>query len=362
VKKHEREEVMRDLTCKGLKPGAHGWEIRTTDHHWTEFYRATSPMHEFHTEKFRDASIAEVIGNLVKVVGEDYSVVSSMFGSGFAALFPTVDLMMIVSTTNSEFSISFYCPDQNVLKRIVDAKIVPASSRKKAVYLLISTSRGVELSFAGRINRPLQTLNYAAPTAQEIINVARWAENPDPYGRITVFAGPPGTGKSFAVRAVITETENVEWVIVPPQLVPQLTSPSMIQTIFHEREQDGPLGLIIEDADALLRQREQNDENVVGQLLNLGDGLLGDIADMRLILTTNVERLQIDKALLRPGRLYKFLQFDRLSPQQASKLYTEMTGKTREFHDWITLSEVYCLANEHSTSFQTKDAPAGQYL
>lgn len=364
MKRAEREQVMRELTCKGASLTVQpNWEVRSTHHHWTEFYRATSPMHEVHMEKFRDVSVESVLDAIVKVVGEPYVVFASHMGRGFAGHFPTVDLFMLVTNDNTEFGVSFYCPDPNVIKRIIDAKVVPPSCKAKTVHLLISTVRGIELSFAGRINRPLHLSNYAAHTAQEILRVARWAEAPDPYGRITVFAGPPGTGKSFAVRAVITETEQIEWIIVPPQLVHQLTSPAMIQTIFREREGEGPMGLIVEDADSLLRQREQNDENVVGQLLNLGDGLLGDIADMRLILTTNVEKLQIDKALLRPGRLHKFVQFDPLSPEEAAKLYTELTGKSYMFDRPITLSEVYCLANEHSTEFRTKPQEAGgQYL
>lgn len=76
---------------------------------------------------------------------------------------------------------------------------------------------------------------------------------------------------------------------------------------------------IIEDADTFIYKREQGN-NIIHKFLNLGDGLITK-SDKKLILTTNITSTdEIDSALIRPGRCFDVLQFDKLTPEQAKTL------------------------------------------
>lgn len=361
VKKKAFEAEIRKLAQdkRVLLEDSTKWVVRAEHSQWAEFLRESAPLHCMY-EKLRNVSVEKVLKSLEALVNEVPAVVSSMFGTNLAVLFQRSDMLCLISREG----VSLYSSDAELMERIASANVIPKVSVAKSVSMLSAGNRGIGINCAGTIDRPLNELAYSPEVQRQIHQVAEWAENPDPFGRIVIFAGPPGTGKSFAVRALITVTESVEWVIVPPNLVPRLSSPDMVQVLTDERSEDGPLGLIIEDADSLLRERVTgNDENVVSQLLNLGEGITGDLADLRIVMTTNVARLQIDKALLRKGRLFKFVQFDKMDPERATTLFKYLAGKDHEFRDPIALSDVYALANEHETDFKEPSGDGfGQYV
>lgn len=357
-KEFEAELRALSLDKRVMIDGKPKWAVRTEHQQWAEFVRESTPLHYMY-EKLRNVSITTVLKNVEAVLGEVPAVLGSHVGSNLALLFQKTDVLCLISREG----LSLYASEIEVLDRIVAAKVIPKPTVAKSVSMLTMGHRGVGINYAGSIDRPLNELAYTPEVQRQIHEVAAWAENPDPFGRIVIFAGPPGTGKSFAVRALVTMSECTEWVIVPPNLVPRLASPDMVQVLTDERNEEGPLGLIVEDADALLRERASgNDENVVSQILNLGEGITGDLADLRIILTTNVARLQIDKALLRKGRLFKFVQFDKLDPTRASALYKHLTGNEFEFREPIALSDVYGMAADHDTNVQEPSQEGfGQY-
>lgn len=353
---NEIREIAKD---KRLGLPSHSWTMKTDHDAWVNFERE-GPIH-YMWQRFQEISPSQVVVRLEGVLGELPAVMTSHYGLGVALLFQKHDLLCIVTKEG----MTLYSPHVESLATVREAKVVPDISLAKSIHLMSHGTRGLSINFAGHVNRPLLEANYTPEIVDAIRGVTEWVESPTPYGRIAIFSGPPGTGKSYAVRAVITDTEDVEWVLCPPSVVGRLASPDMAQVLLQERNSEGPLGIIVEDADALLRARDAgNDENVVSQLLNVGDGLMGDITDIRLILTTNCPRLQIDQALLRPGRLYRFIQFEKLDGPQARALYQSLTGREcdQSFADPISLSEVYALANDHTTHVKPKNEKFGQYM
>ncbi|CAF3836172.1 unnamed protein product [Rotaria sp. Silwood1] len=68
--------------------------------------------------------------------------------------------------------------------------------------------------------------------------------------------------------------------------------------------------LIVEDAEHIILDRKQETflpKQAVSNLLNLSDGLLGDAMHQQIICTFNCDVQAIDPALLRDGRLPKFV-------------------------------------------------------
>lgn len=61
--------------------------------------------------------------------------------------------------------------------------------------------------------------------------------------------------------------------------------------------------MVIEDAEELITSREEVRNSNLSMLLNLTDGLLGKSLGIQIIATFNTDVKNIDKALLRKGRL-----------------------------------------------------------
>ena len=71
--------------------------------------------------------------------------------------------------------------------------------------------------------------------------------------------------------------------------------------------------LIIEDAEDILTTRNMGNSAAVSNLLNLTDGFLSKCFDLTVLCTFNCRLNDIDKALLRKGRLKGRYEFGRLS-------------------------------------------------
>ena len=297
-----------------------------------------------------------LVNRLRTALNDEPHTLGSFYGGAVALYFPKEDLLCNLT----DVDVSLVTPNAELLERLSD--VLPPVWQKDSIHVLISGMDGPELTYAGKLGASFQPDNYEADVTDTLKAVFAWAEAPKPYGRIVILRGPPGTGKSYAGRAMITETDGVEWVYVPPTSVVSLTRPDMIDILIRGRLTTGPLGLLVEDADALLRARVGDNDNMVAQLLNLGDGIPGEIADLRIVLTTNVERLEIDKAILRQGRLFKMIEFGKLSPERAAAVYRrESGGKEREFQEPENLADVYGLAHEHTTGVKDRRVSIGVY-
>lgn len=69
------------------------------------------------------------------------------------------------------------------------------------------------------------------------------------------------------------------------------------------------LTIVIEDAEDLLVSRDTNHNSGISMLLNLTDGLLGQSLGIQVICTFNTHVSNIDRALLRKGRLIALYEF-----------------------------------------------------
>jgi SpoVK/Ycf46/Vps4 family AAA+-type ATPase len=108
--------------------------------------------------------------------------------------------------------------------------------------------------------------------------------------------------------------------------------------------------LIIEDAENIIHDRKQENclpKQAVSNLLNLSDGLLGDIMHQQIICTFNCDVQSIDPALLREGRLVIEHKFDKLSAENARRLCVKLgiPGNGEDIQEPTTLAEIYARKN-----------------
>ena len=100
----------------------------------------------------------------------------------------------------------------------------------------------------------------------------------------------------------------------------------------------------MEDCEKALTSRDKVYNPVMSTLLNLTDGIIADVLGIKLICTFNTNLNNIDKALLRKGRLSLKYEFKKLNAEKASKLLG------RNITNEMSLADIYYDKEENDFS------------
>ena len=81
-------------------------------------------------------------------------------------------------------------------------------------------------------------------------------------------------------------------------------------------------------------------KHLISNILNLTDGILGDCLSIQVVATFNMKRENIDKALLRKGRLIAEHKFEKLSIDETNVLLKHL-GKEQIVNESMSLADIY---------------------
>ncbi len=212
--------------------------------------------------------------------------------------------------------------------------------------------------------------NYAPATRRGLTELMAFTPGPDPdnVGKLIVWHGPPGTGKTSALRTLIHEWRS--W--AEPELLVDAESvfsdPSYLfevmgRTPYRDEQPRRDLWrvLIAEDADMYVGGHMSGSPNpALDRLLNLGDGLLGAGQKILVLLTTNVAVTSLSPALTRPGRC---LSINEFTPFTRTEAAAWLGGRQGNAGDATTLAELYELRGKlHRIGTNSATVAPGQYL
>ena len=216
------------------------------------------------------------------------------------------------------------------------------------VYALARTPTGLQVQRIGAAGEPLVRDNYDPQVLVGYDKIVEDLKSETPSGRLAILSGPPGTGKTFIVRALMKEAPTVTFVMVPPHMVSSLADPEILPSLTSLREDiAGPILFVLEDGDSCLVARNKDNMPSIQAILNLGDGILGSVLDIRILATTNADKLDLDPALMRPGRLSAEVRVGPIGAVHANRLLKQLVGTgTSSWEMAPTLAEVYLKARE----------------
>jgi hypothetical protein len=201
----------------------------------------------------------------------------------------------------------------------------------------------------------LVTVDQTAPTSEAELRLHYGADFPrwesewlgrlhQRHSGVSILFGPPGTGKTTYLRALMARLiGHFTFYYLPTSIFDVLSSPNFVKFWVDQKEEAGGRQkiAIMEDAEELLLLRDEGSRAKVANLLNIGDGFLGQHLRLHVIATTNTPMRQLDPALLRPGRLMGTREFRRLTPPEARQLAEAKHLKLADQPDY-SLGEIYC--------------------
>lgn len=165
---------------------------------------------------------------------------------------------------------------------------------------------------------------------------------------LMLFYGEPGTGKTSVIKHLIKKYPEKNFIFIDGAL---LANTSKEKLIGYFLDNDHSV-FILEDCEKSLVSRNNEYNPVMPVLLNLTDGIIGDVLGIKIICTFNTSLSSIDKALLRKGRLSLKYEFKKLKKDKVRKILND-----NKINEDMTLADIYYLQEEND--FSKKESKIG---
>lgn len=174
-----------------------------------------------------------------------------------------------------------------------------------------------------------------------------------PKERMILWHGQPGTGKTYALRALINEWQDwcdVAFITDPEYFVGG--SPTYLFRVANftsgrtaaEARRRSKL-IILEDAGELMTTEARTTTGQgLSRLLNFTDGLLGQGLNLMVLITTNEALSSMHPAVVRPGRCLCEMEFGAFPVDQANRWLRDH-GSDVSVEAPMSLAQLYAILN-----------------
>lgn len=174
-----------------------------------------------------------------------------------------------------------------------------------------------------------------------------------PLGKLILWQGAPGTGKTWAVRALMRELKNSHQPIIITDSNTFCDDISYYYSIIQNYTK--PCLFILEDsAESILTETRVHNGHRTSKLLNLTDGLLAQGRDDLFLVSFNEDKIEIDPAFTRHGRCLGVTEFDFFNQEDAEKWLRAKGFEGQIDGTKYTLAELYSALGNNAPLFNLK--------
>jgi Domain of unknown function (DUF5925)/ATPase family associated with various cellular activities (AAA) len=163
-------------------------------------------------------------------------------------------------------------------------------------------------------------------------------------GRLILWRGEPGTGKSHALRALVrawTPWCSAHFIMDPEELLGHGGAYMLDVLTWDGADEDRWRLLILEDAGELITaDARAMTGRALSRLLNVTDGLLGQGTRTMLLITTNEPVGRLHPATRRPGRCLADIEFTPM-PRDEANAWLAARGHSRRVDGATALAELF---------------------
>lgn len=163
---------------------------------------------------------------------------------------------------------------------------------------------------------------------------------------VALLYGIVGSGKTNLCRHLIS-CEPANYLFITPSVAMSMGNPDFVGFLMDNKNSI----FVMEDCEQLLQERTTNNWSTsLVNILNMTDGILSDIFNIKFICTFNAPETTIDPALLREGRCFVNYKFDKLKADKVAVLNKEnnLGIPDNEICD-MTLAELYNYSGKKET-------------
>lgn len=228
---------------------------------------------------------------------------------------------------------------------------------KVDITFTLSTMDGAN-SFRRSLECPTwDEIKYNYPNIQPQIDNLFNMDSPDKIGKFIFWHGVPGTGKSYLIRSAMRNWKNKAtcYYITDPEdffnNISYMTEVLLEDIDDSDHDENGNLPsrkfklFIIEDGlNFILDQDADIRGAAISRFLNITDGILGQGIRLLFIVTSN-RPLDVNSAVLRPGRCAQELEFINHTPEQAEQWLNQYDKVITNKKSSYALSELYNIKN-----------------
>lgn len=246
------------------------------------------------------------------------------------------ELIVVVSVQEKRVEIFYSLNEEKALEIFKECSAFIEEKTGKDIFVVSPRNFSLKLRPLPLPELPLSIEDNYNDDFVPVHNVITTTLSETDKSGLVLLHGAPGTGKSTYIRHLIHHTEK-KVIFLPPNLAANLDAPEFVTMLMVNNNSI----VIIEDAEQLIVSRETAKNSSISMLLNLTDGLLGSCLGIQFICTFNTPLHNIDKALLRKGRLRALYEFKPLSSGKSKALLEKLGKPTNHEVGSMTLADIY---------------------